>query len=86
MRLCVELTLCKNVQKLFDKKKILQNIIKEMAWLFLSTIFKVIQIRVISRAGLFGSGSGLKLTKISGLIRALDVLFVLGAQYIIKIT
>ena len=29
---------------------------------------------------LFGSGSGLKLTKISGLIRAWDVLFALGAQ------
>ena len=28
----------------------------------------------------FGSGSGLKLTKISGLIRAWDLLFVLGAQ------
>ena len=28
----------------------------------------------------FGPGSGLKLTKISGLIRAWDVLFVLGAQ------
>ena len=38
--------------------------------------------RVVSQAGLFGSGSGsgLKLTKISGLIRAWDVLFVLGAQ------
>ena len=38
------------------------------------------QARVVSRAGLFGSGSGPKLTKISGLIRAWDVLFVLGAQ------
>ena len=28
----------------------------------------------------FGSGSGLKLSKISGLIRAWDVLFVLGVQ------
>ena len=37
-------------------------------------------IRVVSRAGLLESGSGLKLTKISGLIRAWDVLFVLGAQ------
>ena len=37
---------------------------------------------IVSRAGLFGSGlgSGLKLTKISGLIRARDVLFVLSAQ------
>ena len=34
----------------------------------------------------FGPGSGLKLTKISGLIRAWDVLFVLGVQKIIKIT
>ena len=34
----------------------------------------------VIRAGLFGSGSGLKLTKILGLIRAWDVLFVLGAQ------
>ena len=39
------------------------------------------QIRVISRARLFGSGSGLKLTKILGLIWAWDVLFALiGAQ------
>ena len=38
------------------------------------------QYRVISRAALFGLGSGLKLTKISGLIRAGDVLFVLDAQ------
>ena len=37
-------------------------------------------IRVVSRAGLFGSGSGLKLTKTSGLIRAWDVRFALGAQ------
>ena len=36
--------------------------------------------RVVSRAGLFGSGSGLKLTKVSGLILAREVLFVLGAQ------
>ena len=36
--------------------------------------------RVLSRAGLFGSGSGLKLTKISGLIGAWDVLFVSKAQ------
>ena len=36
--------------------------------------------RVVSRAGLFGSGSGLKLTKTSGLFRAWDMLFVLGAQ------
>ena len=36
--------------------------------------------RVVSRAGLFGSGSGLNFTKISGLIRTWDVLFVLGAQ------
>ena len=36
--------------------------------------------RVVDRAGLFRSGSGLKLTKISGSIRILDVLFVLGAQ------
>ena len=36
--------------------------------------------RVVSRAGLFGSGSGLKLTKLSGLNRAWDVLFVSGAQ------
>ena len=35
---------------------------------------------VVSGAGLFGSGSGLNLTKISGLIRAWDVLFVLDAQ------
>ena len=35
---------------------------------------------MVSRAGIFGSGSGLKLTKISGLIRAQDVLFVLSAQ------
>ena len=34
-----------------------------------------------SRVGFgFGPGSGPKLTKISGLIRALDVLFVFGAQ------
>ena len=39
-----------------------------------------IYIRVVSRAGLFGSGSGLKLTKILGLIRAWDVLFIFGAQ------
>ena len=38
------------------------------------------QTRVVSRPGLFGSGSGLKLTKIPGLIRARAVLFVLGAQ------
>ena len=37
-------------------------------------------IRVVSLAGLFGSGSGLKLTKISGLIWAQDILFVLDAQ------
>ena len=36
--------------------------------------------RVASRAGFFGSGSGLKLTKISGLCWAWYVLFVLGAQ------
>ena len=36
--------------------------------------------RVVSRAGLFGSGSGLKFTKMSGLIRALDVLFAISAQ------
>ena len=36
--------------------------------------------RVLSQAGLFGSGSGQKLTKISGLIRAREVFFVLGAQ------
>ena len=36
--------------------------------------------RVLSRAGFFGLGLGLKLTKISGLIRAKDVLLVLGAQ------
>ena len=35
--------------------------------------------RVVSRAG-FGSGSGLKLTKISDLILASDILFVLSAQ------
>ena len=35
---------------------------------------------VVSRAGLFGSGAGLKLTKVSGLILAREVLFVLGAQ------
>ena len=39
-------------------------------------------IRVVSLAGLFGSGSGLKLTKISGLIGAWDVLFVYSAQKI----
>ena len=38
-----------------------------------------------SRAGLFGSGSGIKLIKTSGLIRAWDKIFVLGAQNIIKI-
>ena len=36
--------------------------------------------RVVSRAGLSGSGSGLKLAKILGFIRAWHVLFVLGAQ------
>ena len=36
--------------------------------------------RVVSRAGLFGSSSGLKLTKFSGLFRAWNVLFVLSAQ------
>ena len=40
----------------------------------------IVWYRVVSRAGLFGSGSGLKLTKIAGLIRAWDVRFVLGAQ------
>ena len=30
----------------------------------------IVSYRVVSRAGLFGSGSGLKLTKIAGLIRA----------------
>ena len=34
----------------------------------------------LCRTGLFGSGLGLKLTKISGLIWAWDILFVLGAQ------
>ena len=42
--------------------------------------YRVLEGRVVSWAGLFGSGSGLKLTKISELIRAWDVLFVLGAQ------
>ena len=36
--------------------------------------------KVVSRAGLFRSGSGLKLTTISGLVQARGVLFVLGAQ------
>ena len=36
--------------------------------------------RVVSRARLFGLGSGLKLTKISDLIRARDIFFALGAQ------
>ena len=36
--------------------------------------------RVVSWSGIFGSGSGLKLIEISGLIRAWAVLFVLGAQ------
>ena len=38
--------------------------------------------KVVSRVWLLGpsSGSGQKLKKISGLIRAWDVLFVLGAQ------
>ena len=31
---------------------------------------QIVGLRVVSRAELFGSGSGLKLTKISGLIRA----------------
>ena len=35
---------------------------------------------VVRQAGLFGLGSGLKLTKISSLMRAWDVLFVLGVQ------
>ena len=41
---------------------------------------KSVSTKVVSRAGLFGSGSGPKLTKMSSLIRAWDVLFVLGAQ------
>ena len=40
----------------------------------------IVGARVVSRTGLFGPGSGLKLTKISGLIRAEEVLFVFGAQ------
>ena len=36
--------------------------------------------RIVSRAGLFRSGSGSRLKKISILIRAWDVLFVLDAQ------
>ena len=44
------------------------------------TEFRYCRSRVVSRVGLFELGSGLKLTKISGLIRAQDVLFVLGAQ------
>ena len=43
------------------------------------------QAGVVSQAGLFGSGSGQKLTKILGLFRARDVIFVLGAQKHIKI-
>ena len=42
--------------------------------------FVLLPFRVVSRARLFGSGSGLKLAKILGLNRAWDVLFVLGAQ------
>ena len=40
----------------------------------------LLQLRVVSQTGLFRSGSGLKLTKILGLIRAWNVIFVLNAQ------
>ena len=36
--------------------------------------------KVVSRAELFGLGSGLKLTKVLGLFRARNVLFVISAQ------
>ena len=50
----------------------------EEFWALMGSRGKMLSL--VSRAGLLGSGSGLNLTKISGLIRAWDVLFVLGAQ------
>ena len=41
---------------------------------------QVYPIQNCKSTGIFGSGSGLKMTQISGLIRAWDVLFVSGAQ------
>ena len=55
----------------------------EIRWITIISV-TALQTRVVSRAGLLGSGSGPgsgpKLTKISGLIRARGELFVLCAQ------
>ena len=75
-----------NVRKAF--LKLFQNWLLFGYWVILkwaksifSEIFgPVASYKVVSQAGLFGSGSGLKLTKSSGLILAWDWLFVLGAQ------
>ena len=67
---------------LAPQSKILTTLMSESILVFRSNfvLLGTLPPRVVSRAGLFGSGSGLKLTKISGLFRAWDVLFVLGAQ------
>ena len=64
------------------KDKIWQKVYGTKMEVLQNSNFLTIQARVVSRAFRvgFGPGSGLKLTKISGLIRAWDVHFVLGVQ------